>query len=268
MNQKFIPSGFFLTLEGPDGSGKTTQASLLATKLKEEGYSVILTREPGGTKLAEKIRNLLLDPDTKLCQKTELLLYLAARAQHVNDVIKPALAEGKIVICDRFNHSTMVYQGLTQDNVNIDEIDAINEFASDKIEPDYTIVLDADPAELLARRKNRGVQDKYEKYGLLFQEKVRNGFLTLANEWYPEHMSIVNALQPEETVLQNILDILHLKLEAIDKWNDLEAIFCDDNDCIEKDWQHFPKGTPKIDVWRWFEETYHVSVRDDLIWRS
>ena len=176
-----MKQGWFISLEGVDGSGKSTQIQTTAAWLKEQGYEVLVTREPGGTATAEKIRNLVLDADVPLQPRTELLLYLAARAQHVAEVIKPALAAGRIVLCDRFVDSTLVYQGIVR-GLDLRRIKELNEFASEELMPALTLLLDADPALLEERRRERGVTDRFEQEGLSFQKKLREGFLFLAEK--------------------------------------------------------------------------------------
>ena len=186
--------GFFITFEGIDGAGKTTQQHLAAQALREQGYDVLESREPGGTQLAEKVRALVLDPELPLTTATQTLLYLAARSEHVDKLLRPALEAGKIIICDRFNDSTLVYQGLAQGKApeEIAQLRRLGAFATGGLEPDLTLVFDADPAELLARRQQRGVQDRYEQQGLAFQHRLRNGFLTLAKA-EPKRIKVLNA---------------------------------------------------------------------------
>lgn len=197
-----MKQGWFISLEGVDGSGKSTQIQTTAAWLKEQGYEVLVTREPGGTATAEKIRNLVLDADVPLQPRTELLLYLAARAQHVAEVIKPALAAGRIVLCDRFVDSTLVYQGIVR-GLDLCRIKELNEFASEELMPALTLLLDADPALLEERRRERGVTDRFEQEGLSFQKKLREGFLFLA-EKEPERIKKVDALQAPEQVQAEI----------------------------------------------------------------
>ncbi|MDD7381034.1 MAG: dTMP kinase [Succiniclasticum sp.] len=197
-----MKQGWFISLEGVDGSGKSTQIQTTAAWLKEQGYEVLVTREPGGTATAEKIRDLVLDADVPLQPRTELLLYLAARAQHVAEVIKPALAAGRIVLCDRFVDSTLVYQGIVR-GLDLCRIKELNEFASEELMPALTLLLDADPALLEERRKERGVTDRFEQEGLSFQKKLREGFLFLA-EKEPERIKKVDALQVPEQVQAEI----------------------------------------------------------------
>lgn len=201
-----MKQGWFISLEGVDGSGKSTQIQTTAAWLKEQGYEVLVTREPGGTATAEKIRNLVLDADVPLRPRTELLLYLAARAQHVAEVIKPALAAGRIVLCDRFVDSTLVYQGIVR-GLDLRRIKELNEFASEELMPALTLLLDADPALLEERRRERGVTDRFEQEGLSFQKKLREGFLFLA-EKEPERIRKVDALQAPEQVQAEIRCLL------------------------------------------------------------
>ena len=189
-NVKAMKKGCFITMEGVDGSGKTTQLQLTARYLLDRGY----------------IRNIVLDADAAVNPRTEVLLYLAARAEHVEKVIRPALEAGKIVLCDRFADSTMVYQGFVR-GVEIDKVKALCAFAADNVQPELTILLDAAPEALLQRRADRGVQDRFEQEGLDFQKKVRDGFLLLANA-DPERVKKVHALQPAEAVQAEIQKIL------------------------------------------------------------
>ena len=200
-----MKKGRFITMEGVDGSGKTTQLQLTARYLLDCGYDVVTTREPGGTKLAERSRDVVLDADAAVNPRTEVLLYLAARAEHVEKVIRPALEAGKVVLCDRFADSTMVYQGFVR-GIEIDKVKALCEFATDEIQPELTILLDAAPEALLQRRADRGVKDRFEQEGLDFQKKVRAGFLLLANA-DPVRVKKVNALQNTEAVQADIRKI-------------------------------------------------------------
>ena len=186
--------GKFITFEGADGGGKSTQVQLVATWLQQRGYEVVTTREPGGTVLAEKVRELVLDPALPLNSTSQSLLYLAARSEHVEKVIRPALAAGKIVLCDRFSDSTLVYQGLAVGKAwdEVVELLRLCSFATAGLEPDLTLVLDGRPEELAKRRELRGVTDRYEQQGLDFQHKLRDGFLTLAKA-EPERIKVLNA---------------------------------------------------------------------------
>ena len=178
-----MEEGIFITFEGVDGAGKSTQARLLAARLQAEGVPVRLTREPGGTPLAEKIRHLLLYAgEVKLAPVTEVLLYAAARAQHVNEVIRPALARGEVVICERYIDSSLVYQGLATGN-DPELIRQVNAYATGGLMPHLTFLLDLETREGWRRvqERNGAVHtDRVEAKGLCFQERVRQGFLRLA----------------------------------------------------------------------------------------
>ena len=186
--------GKFITFEGADGGGKSTQVQLAAAWLQQRGYEVVTTREPGGTVLAEKVRELVLDPNLPLNSTSQSLLYLAARSEHVEKVIRPALETGKIVLCDRFSDSTLVYQGLSlgKELAELTVMQQLCSFATAGLEPDLTIVLDGRPEVLAKRRELRGVTDRYEQQGLDFQHKLRDGFLTLAKA-EPERIKVLNA---------------------------------------------------------------------------
>ncbi len=201
--------GLFITFEGPDGSGKTTQLQRVADALRQEGYEVLESREPGGTMLAEKVRDIVLDGSLPLLNKTEVLLYLAARSEHVSRVLQPALEAGKIVLCDRFSDSTLVYQGLVKglDADGLGMLRILNDYASDGLTPDLTLVLDGRPEILAARRSLRGVSDRYEDRGLQFQKQVRQGFLTLAAQ-EPQRMQLIDAEQQEQLVCAAIMQAI------------------------------------------------------------
>lgn len=178
--------GYFITFEGIEGCGKTTQIQRAAQSLKEAGHRVVVTREPGGCPIADDIRAILLDAgNSAMVPMTELLLYAAARAQHVAEVIAPALAEGAVVLCDRFTDSTLVYQGFGR-NLDRDLIARLNTLAAGQIRPDLTILLDCPvtvglaraAARISSRQTNR--EERFEQESLLFHERVREGFLALA----------------------------------------------------------------------------------------
>lgn len=196
--------GLFVTFEGIDGSGKSTQVTALKNSLEDKGMKVLLVREPGGTMIGEKIRSILLDKaNTGMTSETELLLYEAARSQNVSEVIRPALAQGKIVICDRFYDSTVAYQGYAR-GLELTSVDFLNRYATGGLEPDLTFLLDL-PAQTAWRRMNvrEGAQDRLELEGLEFMEKVRAGYLELADS----HARIIklDALSPA-TVLAEYID--------------------------------------------------------------
>ncbi|MEE1229848.1 MAG: dTMP kinase, partial [Phascolarctobacterium sp.] len=195
----------FITFEGADGGGKSTQVQLAAEWLRKQGYEVVTTREPGGTVLAEKVRELVLDPALPLNTTSQSLLYLAARSEHVEKVIRPALDAGKVVLCDRFSDSTLVYQGLSLGK-GLAELTVLRQlcsFATAGLEPDLTLVLDGRPEKLAKRRELRGVTDRYEQQGLAFQHRLRDGFLTLAKA-EPARIKVLNAEGSTEEVAEAV----------------------------------------------------------------
>lgn len=200
-----MKKGIFITFEGCEGSGKSTQAKLLYRYFKKQGHDVILTYEPGGVKISNKIRDILLSAKNKnLHYKTELLLYLAARAQHVEEKIKPALKEGKIVICDRFSDSTFAYQG-TARKIDHKTIEFINNFATSGLLPDIVILIDI-PPDIGFKRIKKHKYDRLEREKLSFHKKVRNGYLLLAKK-YPQRIKIVNGLEDTNELHKKIIQI-------------------------------------------------------------
>lgn len=198
--------GLFISFEGPDGAGKTTQVQLLADLLAASGYRVTVTREPGGTPLGDKIRTLLLDlANSEMCAETEALLYAATRAQHVSQVIAPALARGEAVISDRYADSTVVYQGAAR-TLNTKQLEALNNFAVKGVMPDLTILLDADVASLQSRLSARGHCDRIEQEGIQFHEAVRRGFLALAAQ--QSRIKVVSALGKQSEVQAAIATVV------------------------------------------------------------
>lgn len=197
--------GKFITFEGADGGGKSTQVQLAAEWLRKQGYEVVTTREPGGTVLAEKVRELVLDPALPLNTTSQSLLYLAARSEHVEKVIRPALDAGKVVLCDRFSDSTLVYQGLSLGKglAELTVLRHLCSFATAGLEPDLTLVLDGRPEKLAKRRELRGVTDRYEQQGLAFQHRLRDGFLTLAKA-EPARIKVLNAEGSTEEVAEAV----------------------------------------------------------------
>ena len=180
-----MANGLFITIEGPDGAGKTTVLNELFPRLQMIAQKeIIKTREPGGVMIAEKIRQIILNPDhQQMDERTEALLYAAARHQHLVEVILPALNEGKIVICDRFVDSSLTYQGAGR-RIGIKEIAQINEFATEGLEPDFTLYLDVDSDTGLRRIQNHRKQDvdRLDLEGLEFHQRVRHAYLKLAEE--------------------------------------------------------------------------------------
>ncbi len=178
-------SGYFITFEGSEGCGKTTQIEALAKAFNSMGKTVVITREPGGTLIGEKIRNLLQDPSYKneISDITELLLFCASRAELIASCIQPALDRGEIVICDRFYDSTYVYQGLGR-AIDMDTVEKLNQITVGTLKPDLTILLDLDTKIGIQRAKNRqsGELDRIENESLAFFEAVRNGYLEIAKK--------------------------------------------------------------------------------------
>lgn len=205
-------TGLFITLEGPEGAGKSTNREYLAERLRAAGIEVLLTREPGGTPLAEKIREVLLATgDEVMNPDTELLLVFAARAQHLAEVIRPALARGAVVICDRFTDSTYAYQGAGR-GLSLERIATLETFVQGDLRPHLTLVFDL-PADVgLARASARGRLDRFELEGRAFFEAVRAAYLQRA-EAAPSRYCLLDAAQPLEQVRQAIDALLPKLLE-------------------------------------------------------
>lgn len=204
--------GRFITFEGLDGSGKSTHAQLTADYLETLGCEVVLTREPGGTPLAEEIRRIILTPTVeKLAPPTEILLYAAARAQHVSEVIKPALAAGKVVICDRFIDSNIVYQGYGL-GYGPEQIRQVNQLAVDGLNPDLTFFIDVDTQEALGRIKARPSSqptgDRIELRAFSFHQRVRDGYLKLA-ENEERIIRIIAATRSVDMIQEELIRVLH-----------------------------------------------------------
>ncbi len=203
-------SGRFISFEGIDGSGKSTQARRLAEALRAEGREVVQTREPGGSPGAEEIRRLVLegDPD-RWSAETEILLFTAARRDHLEKTIRPALARGAVVISDRFADSTRLYQGLRAGLR--DTVDALHRLMIG-VEPDLTFIIDMDPGIGLSRAlARRGSEERFESFGAGLQEKMRSGFLDLARE-FPARCVVVEGARPVETVAAEVAAIARARL--------------------------------------------------------
>ncbi len=205
-------TGLFITLEGPEGAGKSTNREYLAARLRAESIDVVLTREPGGTPLAERIRDLLLAPsDESMHADTELLLVFAARAQHLAQVIRPALERGAIVLCDRFTDATYAYQGGGR-GLSHERIAALEAFVQGPLRPDLTLVFDL-PVEIgLARASARGQLDRFEQEGRAFFDAVRSTYLNRAKV-APERYRLVDAALPLAEVQQSLDGLLPQLLE-------------------------------------------------------
>lgn len=185
-----MKKGFFIVFEGTDGSGKSTQAERLHRRLLDEGVDCLLTEEPGGTAEGRHIRDLVLDPECPISPKTELFLFLADRAEHVDKVIRPALETGKTVICSRYFYSTLVYQGFARRLAGFEFLEELNLFSVDNIRPDIVFFIDVHPGQGLSKAKaarkkpfHRYGGDRIEQQGAEFQERVRRGYLELADRY-------------------------------------------------------------------------------------
>ena len=199
----------FITLEGPEGSGKTTAVNAAVRELEKLGYSIVRTREPGGTPIAEQIRNVILDKaNTAMDPRTEALLYAASRRQHLVEKVWPAVKEGKIVICDRYLDSSLAYQGGAR-GLGIENILNINMFATEGTFPDLTLLFDIDPEVGLARIAANASREvnRLDLEKLDFHKNVRNTFLDLAKR-YPDRFVIIDASKSQEEVAKATLDVI------------------------------------------------------------
>ncbi|MFU8826578.1 MAG: dTMP kinase [Brevefilum sp.] len=202
----------FITLEGPEGSGKTSQLPALAEFLRGAGYDIVVTREPGGTAVGDQIREVLMNlQNVSIIPRTEILLFLAARAQHVEELIRPALAAGKVVLCDRYGDSTLAYQGFGH-RTDLKTLQTLLDFSTGGLKPDLTLLVDV-PVELGMTRKraNSSEWNRLDAYDLAFHERVRQGYFALA-EAEPVRWMIIDATeekqQVQEALRQAILDRL------------------------------------------------------------
>ena len=210
----------FITFEGIEGSGKTTQIKYIFEFLKDRGHDCVMTREPGNTKIGKKIRKILLDPDNKdMTPLTELLLYMADRAQHIKEVILPSLSEGKIVLCDRYYDATVAYQGFSR-GLDIEFINNLHRLILDDLKPDLTFLLDLPPEIGLSRAwkqiengaRTRS-ESRFEQETLAFHEKVRTGYLALAR-LEPYRFRVTNASADESQVRNDIMAVLNAVLSC------------------------------------------------------
>lgn len=201
MNKK----GLFITFEGTDGSGKSTQQKMAAEYFDNKGYEIILTRDPGGTPLGQKIREILLHHDGKIAPYCELFLYLADRAQHINEKIIPALNEGKVVLCDRYVDSTLAYQGYAR-GLSTEEILMLNNIVAQSLMPDLTFVFDVSTD--VADKRVGETKDRMESEAKDFHQKVREGFMDLAKK-YPERIKVIDANQTIDKVHSDVIKILN-----------------------------------------------------------
>jgi dTMP kinase len=208
----------FITFEGGDGSGKTTQIKVLESYLRDRGREYISTREPGGTSLGKMLRQVLLQVgEQEIAPSTELFLYLADRAQHVSEVIAPAIAVGKIVLCDRFTDSTLAYQGYGR-GIDLNQLKRFNDVADQGMRPDLTFLLDCPVAQGLARTARRPVrtgqprEDRFEREEMEFHEKVRRGFIEMARQ-EPERFRVIDAARSEQEVTAEVRRIIDRELD-------------------------------------------------------
>ena len=199
-----MQQGLFITFEGADGCGKTTQIKLIDEYLRNKGYKTLLTREPGAKGLGEKIREILLNYDGEVSSRCESFLFLADRAQHVDCIIKPALKDGVIVLCDRHTDSTVAYQGYGR-GLDIEEIKKLNNLATGGLKPDLTIVFDVDIETSQARvGKNK---DRMESAGIEFFKKVREGFLEIAKE-EPQRVKVIDSSDTIENIHKKVIELI------------------------------------------------------------
>jgi dTMP kinase len=205
----------FITLEGPEGSGKTTQAEQLAGYLRAQGFDVLLSREPGGPSISEQIRRVLTSLDnTAMHPRTEFLLFSASRAQHVQELIRPHLAGGGLVISDRFYDASLAYQGYGH-GLDLDTLRSITAFATDGLEPDLTLLLDLPVEEGLQRREQDGNWNRLDAYDLEFHHRVRQGYLAMAAA-EPERWVELDARQPLDIIQDKIRRIVETRLAQHD----------------------------------------------------
>ena len=199
--------GRFITFEGCEGSGKSTQIRLLSERLKKQGVSHIVTREPGGSDIAEQIRNIILNgKNTAMCDECEALLYAAARAQHLREVVQPALNGGTLVLCDRFVDSSLAYQGYAR-GLGLDFVREINSFAMRDFRPDITLFLDLSPRAAFERKHGADEDDRMEQLGMAFHQKVYEGYLKIA-EAEPERVAKVACGGSKWETAENIYALL------------------------------------------------------------
>lgn len=209
-------NGTLISFEGPEGAGKSSILEAILPLLEEKGIPYITTREPGGVDIAEKIRQVILDPDhTSMDAKTELLLYIASRRQHLVERVLPALAAGKVVLMDRFIDSSVAYQGYGR-GLSVEDIEWLNQFATEGLKPDLTLYFDLDVEEGLARiaRNQEREVNRLDLEGLELHYKVRKGYLALA-EKEPERIVKIDASQSFEAVLADVLTILEKRLGTL-----------------------------------------------------
>ena len=199
-----MKKGYFITFEGPEGSGKTTVCNAVYQRLKDMGYDVVHTREPGGIEIAEKIRDIILDPQNVMMDaKTEALLYAASRRQHLVEKVIPSIEAGKVVICERFVDSSLAYQGYGRE-LGFDEVLSINKFAIGDYFPDMTVYLDVDEKTGLERIKDRAFKDRLDQESIDFHHRVNEGYQKVIDV-FKDRISIVDASKPLDSVIEDAL---------------------------------------------------------------
>ncbi len=203
-----MKKGLFITFEGADGCGKTTQLNLLKEHLENNGYEVVLTREPGGKGLGEKVREILLNYDGEVSNRCESFLFLADRAQNIDIIVNPAIEQGKIVLCDRHTDSSVAYQGYGR-GLDINQINTLNNLATNNKKPDLTLVFDVDIETSMQRVGNE--KDRMESAGKEFFNRVRNGYLELAKQ-EPERIKVIDSTRSILEVQKDVLEIVKTKL--------------------------------------------------------
>ena len=204
---RFMEKGLFITFEGCEGSGKTTVSKYLYNRLKEEGYDVIYSREPGGVDIAEQIRSVILNVrNTAMDPRTEAVLYAASRRQHLAEIVLPALKAGKIVLCDRFVDSSLVYQGYAR-GIGIDKVWELNQFAIDDCMPDLTLYYDVDVETGLSRVRSRGEMNRLDSENVEFHKSVRKAYQMIA-EKYPERIVTIDSNRPLREVEEESYTLL------------------------------------------------------------
>ncbi|HZK23674.1 MAG TPA: dTMP kinase [Atopostipes sp.] len=210
--------GLFITVEGPDGAGKSTLIQRLEKKLLEElTVPLVRTREPGGSEIAEKIREVILDPkNTAMDDRTEALLYAASRRQHIMEKIKPSLAEGKVVLCDRFVDSSIAYQGAGR-GIGVEEVATLNRFATEDLTPDITLYLDVDAQvglNRIASKNSNREKDRLELEAISFHNRVRNAYKVLLKK-HPERIQLIDASQNADDVFNDAWKVVQEKIQEI-----------------------------------------------------
>ena len=215
--------GILITFEGPEGGGKSLQIQNLGEYLKNKGFRVLTLREPGQTKIGEQIREILLNPkNKKMTPRAETLLFEASRAQLVEEIIKPALAQGVIVLIDRFFDSTTAYQGYGR-QLPVEKIEMLNDFATGGLKPDLTILLDLEVEEGLRRREKSGKKDRIDMESLEFHQRVREGYLEMAGK-NPHRWRIIDASKSPEEVFEEIKKIVERELTKCPTWEKMSKL--------------------------------------------